>query len=53
MSAEENKALARRLIEEMVNRGNLDAADEIAAPDYVGHDPASPQEIRGPEGLKQ
>jgi steroid delta-isomerase-like uncharacterized protein len=52
VSAEENKALARRLIEEMFNRGNLDAADEIFAPDHVNHDPGSPEEIRGPEGFK-
>ena len=52
MSAEENKALARRLIEEMFNRGNLDAADEIFAPDHVNHDPGSPEEIRGPEGFR-
>jgi steroid delta-isomerase-like uncharacterized protein len=52
VSAEENKALARRVIEEMFNEGNLDVADEILAPDYVDHDPSSPQEIRGPEGLK-
>ena len=52
MSAEENKALARRVIEEMFNEGNLDVADEILAPDYVDQDASSPQEIRGPEGLK-
>jgi steroid delta-isomerase-like uncharacterized protein len=52
VSAEENKALSRRVIEEMFNKGNLDVADEILAPDYVDHDPASPEEIRGPEGLK-
>jgi steroid delta-isomerase-like uncharacterized protein len=54
VSAEENKALARRLIEEMFNRGNLEAADELFAPDYVNHDPGSPEEIRGgPEGIKR
>ena len=52
-SAEENKALSRRVIEEMFNKGNLDLADEVLAPDYVDHDPSSPQEIRGPEGLKR
>ncbi len=53
MSAEENKALARRVIEELFNRGNLEAADELIAPDYVLHDPASPEEVRGPEGFKR
>lgn len=53
MSTEENKAITRRLIEEVWNQGNLGLADELVAPDYVGHDPASPDEHRGPEGLKQ
>ncbi len=35
MSAEENKAIVRREAEEIFSQGNLDAADEIYAPDYV------------------
>jgi steroid delta-isomerase-like uncharacterized protein len=53
MTAEESKALERRLIEEVWNRGNLDFAEECFTPDYVNHDPSSPEEIRGPEGFKQ
>jgi steroid delta-isomerase-like uncharacterized protein len=53
MSAEENKALARRVLEEMFNKGNLDVADELLVPDYVDHDPAMPEDIHGPEGFKQ
>ncbi len=53
MSAEENKALARRVLEEMFNKGNLDVADDLLAPDYVDHDPAMPEDIHGPEGFKQ
>ena len=53
MSTEENKALARRVLEEMFNKGNLDVADELLASDYVDHDPAMPEDIRGPEGFKQ
>ena len=34
MSAEQNKALVRRLFE-AVSRGNLDVADELLAPDFV------------------
>jgi steroid delta-isomerase-like uncharacterized protein len=30
----------------------LDAADDIYAPDVVAHDPNSPEEINGPEGVK-
>ncbi len=37
MSTEENKALARRIIEEAWNQGNLAVVDELMAPDYAGH----------------
>jgi len=53
MSAGELKAIAAREYQEMFSRGNLDVADEIIAADYVGHDPALPDLVRGPEGLKQ
>jgi steroid delta-isomerase-like uncharacterized protein len=53
MSAETRKALERRLIEEVWNRGNLDFAERCFTTDYVNHDPSSPEEIRGPEGFKQ
>jgi steroid delta-isomerase-like uncharacterized protein len=52
MSTEENKALYRRWFEEVVNRGNLELADQLLAPDYVLHFPG----IRAPvgrEGHKQ
>ena len=53
MSAEENKALARRVLEEIFNKGNLEVADELIAADYVDHDPAMPEDIHGPEGYKE
>ncbi len=53
MSTEENKALTRRVMEEMFNKGNLDVADELLAPDFVDHDPAMPEDVRGPEGFKE
>jgi steroid delta-isomerase-like uncharacterized protein len=53
MSVEENKALARRVLDEMFNKGNLDVADELLAPDYVDHDPAMAEDIHGPEGFKE
>src|ERR687896_1205729 len=53
MSAEENKAVVRREMEELFNQGgNLDVADEIIAPNYVSHEPTS-GEVRGIEGAKQ
>jgi predicted SnoaL-like aldol condensation-catalyzing enzyme len=40
--SEENKAVVRREMEELFNQGgNLDAAEEIYAPNYVGHEPTS------------
>ncbi len=49
---EENKAMARRVFEEVWNQGKLDVIDEISAADYVGHMPGSP-DIQGTEGYKQ
>lgn len=54
MSTEENKALARRELEEIFGaKGNLDAAEEIYAPNYISHQPAGGEDIRGPEAIKQ
>ena len=51
--SEVNKAVARREFEEMYNQGgNLDAAEEIYAPNFVAHEPTS-GESRGVEGAKQ
>ena len=52
MSTEENKAMIRRMTEEVTNKGNLTVADEVMAPNYVSHG-AGGQEIKGPEGFKQ
>src|SRR5215211_5421794 len=53
MSAEENKAVVRREMEELFNHtGNLDVTEEIIAPDYVSYEPTS-GETRGIEGAKQ
>src|SRR5215212_5225693 len=51
--SEEIKALVRRQEEELFGHGNLDVADEIYAPDYVGHDPSNPQDVRGLEAAKR
>ena len=54
MSTEENKALLRRSVEEVFSaQGDLDVADEIYAPNYVGHNPLDPEDVRGPEGAKE
>ncbi|MFC1494043.1 ester cyclase [Thermodesulfobacteriota bacterium] len=51
MSTEENKAIIRRVIEECVNKGNLDIADEVLASNYIYHFPT--HDIEGPEGFKE
>ena len=57
MSAEQNKALIRRLYEtqEAVGRGeaDMDALDEIMSPDYVSHSKLVPDQKPGREGYKQ
>ena len=52
MSAEENKALVRRYVEEVVNQRNLDLLDEIFAPDFVEYG-ADTDQVSGVEDAKQ
>jgi steroid delta-isomerase-like uncharacterized protein len=51
MSAEENKAIVRRYWG-VWEEGNIDLVDELLAPDYINHTPASPDQPTGPEGVK-
>src|SRR4028118_1637157 len=53
VSTEENKAVSRRVAEEIFNGGNLDLADELYASDYVLHNRSLPEDLIGPEGIKQ
>jgi serine phosphatase RsbU (regulator of sigma subunit)/predicted ester cyclase len=41
---ENNKALVRRFIEEVYNRGNMDVADELLAPNFVSRDALTGEE---------
>jgi serine phosphatase RsbU (regulator of sigma subunit)/predicted ester cyclase len=50
-SEEENKALARRFLEAHV-KGDLDAVDEMLAPDFVGHSKLFPGQGPSREGVK-
>ena len=53
MSTEENKALVRRFYEE-IDKGNLEAMDELVGEDYLDHNPPPfPGLASGREGLKQ
>jgi steroid delta-isomerase-like uncharacterized protein len=51
MSAEDNKATARRWYEEVFNAGNLELIHELFAPNFVDHDPVNP--LPGLEGVRQ
>jgi steroid delta-isomerase-like uncharacterized protein len=49
-----NKALARRLYEEVFQWGNLTAADEVLAADFINHIPVpGAPALRGTEGIKR
>ena len=52
MSTEQNKALVRQLMEEVMNRGNISLVDEIMPPDFVDHEGA-PGLPPTREGFKQ
>jgi len=51
MSTADNKMLANRLVEEVINKGNLDAAGDYFTADYADH-AAPPGLPPGVEGFK-
>lgn len=44
--------IARRLLEGPWG-GALDVVDELVAEGYIGHDPADPEPVRGPAGVRE
>jgi steroid delta-isomerase-like uncharacterized protein len=50
MSTEQNKALVRRYLEAVWDRGDLSVVDELIAPDYIQHNRNAPP---GRDGVKQ
>lgn len=52
MSSAESKAVARRFVEEVWNRGDLAVADEVLAPGFVNHD-GDPSRTTDREGFKR
>ncbi len=53
MSLEANKAVVRRLFDEVFTAGEVAAVDELLAPEYVGYDPPNaPTAMRGPAAMK-
>ena len=53
MSAEQNKATFRRMVDEVFNRGNLDLIDEILTSNFAEREELPPGFPSGGEGVKQ
>ena len=52
MASGDNAAVVRRVVEAIWNRGELEVADELFAPDFVNHHGLIPDLVRGPEAIK-
>jgi steroid delta-isomerase-like uncharacterized protein len=52
-TADQNKSIVRRFIEEVCNQRKLDVADELFATHHAYHDPSIPKVGPGAEGMKQ
>jgi predicted ester cyclase len=52
MVIECNKAMERRIVEEVINKGNTGALDECLAAGFIYHGPGG-VEVKGIEGYKQ
>jgi len=53
MSAEQNKEIFRKLVEQALTGGNMSAVDELLAPDFIEHEELPPGIPRDREGFKQ
>jgi len=53
MSAEQNKAVFRRFVEEVFNQGNIGLVDEIFTPNFAEREELPPGFPPGREGVKQ
>ncbi len=50
--SEENKAIVKRIVQEIWNGRNLDLADELIAPDYIDNVSGAGSAV-GPKGFKE
>ena len=48
----DNKLLARRALEEIYAKGDLELVDELVHPEFEDHDPAHPDLPKGPESVR-
>jgi steroid delta-isomerase-like uncharacterized protein len=49
--ATDNEEIVRRVLEDIWEDPRV--ADELVSSDYIGYDPARPEPIRGPQGVKE
>jgi predicted ester cyclase len=52
MTLDDNKRLARRALEEVYARGNVDLADELVDPGFLDHEPAHDEGPTGPASVR-
>ena len=52
MSTEQNKAVARQLIEDVISQGNINLADQLLKNDFIDHEELPPGTPPGVEGFK-
>src|SRR5437899_450870 len=50
--SDQNKQIARRILKELFEDGNLDATEELIHPKFLNHE-ALPDNPQGPEGLRE
>ena len=53
VSTDANKAVIRRLFEEVFADGDVDAVSDVVTADVLGHDATDPAPRRGPESVRQ
>jgi len=51
LEVEQNKDIARRMYEEVINKRDLDVLEEVVRPDYIEHDPL-PGQGEGLDGIR-
>lgn len=53
MQGDHNKEVVNRFVEEVINKGNMEAISEIMAPDMIEHEEMAPDMPPGREGVRQ
>jgi hypothetical protein len=48
LMSEDNKALVRQWLEEVLTRGSFEPTQDLFARNYVLHDPSFPRDVYGP-----